>query len=296
MAKNLFDDGILYDADDFAVYTSQYMTNGVIGSNPSVSTTANTITISAFQCLLSGRCADLDQKTLSLSSTRKSGLYTGCLVYMIEEDETPTIKIYESPVYKTSAEEAKKQAQNTTPNEDGEILPIAVIALGYDSTDDIVDVVCQKAGRRYTYETEIADIPTKLDGICQSMYEKARTKIESVKAVYFPSAELVSVSATPTSTDGSTWNAIIYYPEGYDLITNKVLFFINDRLAFVSTPTSVANAKHFHDCQLSLTAPKTLPVNEDYTVRMYCTKTKTQTKTGNACLFSIHYSFVSNKL
>ena len=296
MAKNLFDDGILYDADDFAVYTNHYMTSGAIGTLPSVSTTANTITITQFQCLLSGRCADLDHKTMSLSTTRKSGLYTGCLVYMIEEDATPTIKIHESTVYKTTAEEAKKQVQTATPNEDGEILPIAVLALGYDSTEDIVEVICPKACRRYINEMDLSDIPTKLNNVCQSMYEKARTKIESVKAVYFPSAELVSVSATPTSTDGSTWTATISYPEGYDLITNKVLFFINDRLTFVSTPTSVANAKHFHDCQLSLTAPKTLPVNEDYTVRMYCTKTKTQTKTGNACLFSIHYSFVSNKL
>ena len=275
MAKNLFDNGILYDADDFALYTKQFMTSGAIGNIPSVSTTANTITISAFQCLLSGRCADIDQKTLSLSITRKSGLYTGCLVYMVEEDEKPTIKVYESTVYKTSAEDAKKQAQNTTTIENGEILPIAVLALGYEATNDIVEIICPKACRRYINEMDLSDIPTKLANVCQSMYEKERTRIDTAKALYFPSAEIVPVSATPTSTDGRTWNATITYPAGYDLIT-KVLFFVNSRLSFVSEPTHMEHNKVFQICQLTLTAPNTLDMDQNYMVKMYCTKTTTQ--------------------
>ena len=85
MPDMLFDDGVLYDAGDFANYSSQFVTDGVFeGSEPSVSEEIvdSQLIINPFKAILKGYVMDFGYSYIDLPEGYGDSKYRGCLVYV----------------------------------------------------------------------------------------------------------------------------------------------------------------------------------------------------------------------
>lgn len=269
MHSMLFDNNITYDADDFALYTTSYIADGVL-KKPTISLTNSVISVSAFSCIVSGRVADLEASEFSKPSTSGDGYYMSCVVYVEEDAEDVEVKLYVTRKIFSSATIARHEAQigfDALDVQKG--YPLAIILVG-DS--DSIEWIGKVAETQYEQHGSTEEIQNTLQDINTRLYRKAQADIETVKALNFPSVEIVSLENTIYELSDTMWASDFTVPAGYEVLA-KGLIFLNGMLKSVDTISIVPDGTTSH---IWIQKKPYFSSDKDIKLKIYCTKTSTK--------------------
>lgn len=269
MHSMLFDNNIEYDADDFALYTTSYIADGVL-KKPTISITNTVISVSEFSCIVSGRVADLEASEFLKPEVDGDGYYMSCVVYVEEEDENVEVKLYVNRKIFSSATIARQGAQigfDALDVQKG--YPLAIILVG-DS--DSIEWIGKVAETQYEQHGSTEEIQNTLQNINARLYRKAQADIETVKALNFPSVEVVSLENTIYKLSATMWASDFTVPAGYEVLA-KGLIFLNGRLKSVDNINIVPDGTTSH---IWIQKKPYFSSDKDIILKVYCTKTSTK--------------------
>lgn len=268
MRSMLFDNNIEYDADDFALYTTSYIADGVL-KKPTSSITNTVISVSEFSCIVSGRVADLEASEF-LKPEVDDGYYMSCVVYVEEEDDDVEVKLYvnrtifSSPTYARQGAQAGYDALDVQKG-----YPLALILVG-DS--DSIEWIGKVAETQYEQHGSTEEIQNTLQTINARLYRTAQANIETVKALNFPSVEVVSLENTIYELSATMWASDFTVPAGYEVLANGLIF-LNGRLKSVANISIVPDGTLFH---IWIQKKPYFSSDKDIILKVYCTKTSTK--------------------
>lgn len=270
MRSMLFDNNIEYDADDFALYTTSYIADGVL-KKPTISITNNVISVSEFSCIVSGRVADLEASEFLKPEVAGDGYYMSCVVYVEEEeeDENVEVKLYVNRKIFSSATLARQGAQlgfDALDVQKG--YPLAIILVG-DS--DSIEWIGEVAETQYEQHDSTEEIQNTLQNINARLYRTAQANIELVKALNFPSVEVVSVETTIYELSDTLWASDFTVPAGYELLAEGLVF-LNGRLKTVDGLAVIPDGTTYH---IWIRKKPYFSSDKDIILKVYCTKTST---------------------
>ena len=228
MPDMLFDDGVLYDAGDFANYSSQFVTDGVFeGSEPSVSEeiVGNQLIITPFKAILQGYVMDFGYSHIGLPEGYEDSKYRGCLVYVDIENADYDVKWITYLNVFTSKKELRARMTKDINEMKGKQIPLYMVFVKGEACDISYEPVWPLAKRRYETKADASfSISDQLNIENNKMLYDAKNKID--EALYNNYPHVLIKKDFPIScilSEGKIY-ARVHEPAGYTPFSTGLIF------------------------------------------------------------------------
>lgn len=228
MHNVLFDDGVLYDAGDFATYTSQFVTDGVFeGSEPSINEemTDGKLIIKPFKAILKGYVVDFGYSYIDLPKGYGDSKYRGCLVYVdIKDSDLVVHWITYLNVY-TSKQDLQSRMDADINEMKGKQIPLYRVYVKGEACNISYEPVWPLAKRRYETKADASfSISEHLNVENNKMFYDAKNKIDD--ALYHKYPHVLIKKDFPMGcilSEGKIY-ARVYEPAGYTPFSTGLIF------------------------------------------------------------------------
>lgn len=245
MPDMLFDNGVLYDAGDFANYSSQFVTDGVFeGSEPSVSKEIadSRLIINPFKAILKGYVMDFEYSYIDLPEGYGDSEYRGCLVYVDIDFNVKWITYLNVFTSKQDLRDHMKEDINAMK---GKQIPLYRVFVEGEACKISYEPVWTLAKRRYETKTDASfSISDQLNIENNKMIYDAKNKIDEALYNNYPHVLIKKDIPISCILSGGKIYARVYEPAGYTPFSTGLIFHCGLLNSTFSTEGKVQDKKN----------------------------------------------------
>ena len=270
MPDMLFDDGVLYDAGDFANYSSQFVTDGVFeGSEPSVSEEIvdNQLIMTPFKAILRGYVMDFGYSYIGLPDGYGDSEYRGCLVYVGKENADYDVKWITYLNVFTSKKELRARMTKDINEMKGKQIPLYMVFVEGEAGGVSYEPVWPLAKRRYETKADASfSISEQLNIENNKLLYDAKNKIDDTLYNKYPRVLIKKDRPMGCILSEGKIYARVHEPAGYTPFSTGLIFHSGLLNGTFSTEGKVQDKKDS---------------KEDSTARFVLIETPTQNEINN---------------